>query len=92
MPPAFAAANDSTRTPNRSSFRLTPASAPLRANTKVPVRSRTIGSFSMMRPSDVNRTSELLIGPFEPAFGRGSQALERLSSPGDQLRLWPRHG
>src|SRR5689334_13292209 len=47
MPPEFPAANDKTRTPNRSSCRLAPANAPLSAKTNVPVRSSTIGSLSM---------------------------------------------
>src|SRR5260370_19106181 len=53
MPPEFAAANDRTRTPNKSSSRLTPANAPLSAKTKVPVRSSTSGSFSMIPLSGV---------------------------------------
>src|SRR4051794_32968247 len=38
IPPKFPAASDKTRTPNKSSLRLTPALAPLSANTKVPRR------------------------------------------------------
>src|SRR5690348_158526 len=41
IPPKFPATNDTTRTPNRSSRRLTPAVAPLSAKTKVPARSST---------------------------------------------------
>src|SRR5690242_6682322 len=39
IPPTFAAANESTRTPNRSKRCLIPAIAPLNAKTKVPERS-----------------------------------------------------
>src|SRR4051794_25443275 len=39
IPPVFAAAKDSTSTPNRSSWRLTPAIPPLSAKTNVPARS-----------------------------------------------------
>src|ERR1700687_5207522 len=39
IPPAFAAAKESTRIPNRSSLCLTPATAPLSAKTNVPLRS-----------------------------------------------------
>src|SRR5215472_8593755 len=41
MPPTLPTTNDSTSTPKRSSRRLTPAVAPLSANTKVPRRSST---------------------------------------------------
>src|SRR5262249_48214841 len=47
IPPVFAATKDSTKTPNTSSLRLTPAIAPLSAKTKVPARSNTYGSVSM---------------------------------------------
>src|ERR1700730_2301985 len=53
MTPEFAAANDRTRTPNKSSCRLPPANAPLSAKTKVPVRSSTSGSFSMIPLSGI---------------------------------------
>src|SRR6185295_3841473 len=39
MPPAVAAANDTTSTPKRSRRCRTPTIAPLKANTKVPKRS-----------------------------------------------------
>ena len=45
MPPALAATNDRTRTPNRSSRRLTPGIAPLSAKTKVPTGRAPAGAF-----------------------------------------------
>src|SRR4051812_7014903 len=47
MPPKFPATNERTRTPNRSSRRLTPAVPPLSAKTKVPRRSSTSRSVFM---------------------------------------------
>src|SRR5581483_7727751 len=41
IPPALAAANDRTSTPKRSRRCLTPTTAPLSANTNVPIRSST---------------------------------------------------
>src|SRR5450759_4871667 len=84
MPPEFAAANDNTRTPNKSSSRLTPANAPLSAKTKVPVRSSISGSFSMIRPSVRQRDKHTLDGCFsechvlgrQPGAGRHDQRLD----------------
>src|SRR5580704_19125816 len=84
MPPEFAAANDNTRTPNKSSSRLTPANAPLSAKTKVPVRSSTSGSFSMIRPSVRQRDERALDGCLaecyvlrrHPGAGRDDQRLD----------------
>lgn len=61
MPPEFAAANDRTRTPNRSSSRLTPAKAPLSAKTKVPTR------------SSASESSSTMSGPTLPATKRAPQ-------------------
>src|SRR5436190_11925714 len=47
IPPVFAATKERTRTPNRSSFRFTPAMAPLSPNTNVPAKSSRYGSDSM---------------------------------------------
>src|SRR5579862_1592518 len=44
IPPELPAANDNTRTPNKSSLCLTPAVAPLSAKTKVPPRSKATSS------------------------------------------------
>ena len=41
MPPALAAAKERTSTPKISRRRLTPTTAPLSANTNVPIRSST---------------------------------------------------
>src|SRR5512146_2655604 len=44
IPPELPAANDKTKTPNKSSLCLTPAVAPLSANTKVPAKSNPTSS------------------------------------------------
>src|SRR5262249_44975408 len=58
MPPKFPATNDRTRTPNRSSRRLTPAMAPLSAKTKVPSRSSSSRSvfIAVAGPERTQRT------------------------------------
>src|SRR5215212_4240056 len=66
MPPEVAAANDSTRTPKKSSSRFTPANPPLSAKTKVPVRSSMSGSLSMDGLSEVAHCGSC-------AEGRGGQ-------------------
>src|SRR5690349_21302231 len=57
IPPALAAANDTTRTPNRSSRCLAAATAPLRANTNVPIRSST---SSVLAAYDLNSARALI--------------------------------
>src|SRR5690606_634447 len=63
MPPALAAANDRTRTPNRSSRRRAAIIPPLRAKTKVPTRSRMSTSVCIAplwatRPRSVPRAGQ----------------------------------
>ena len=55
MPPALPAAKDSTSTPNTSRRCRTPLMPPLSANTKVPKRSSTRTSVSIVLPSQVDR-------------------------------------
>src|SRR6516165_10782207 len=83
MPPALPAANDKTKTPNRSSRRLTPAAAPLSAKTKVPTRSSTSRRVSIagsLTPKRATRRSPALDQPGrapwrEPSAGRNNQRL-----------------
>src|SRR3974377_1727587 len=75
MPPALPAANDKTKTPNRSSRRLTPAAAPLSAKTKVPTRSSTSRRVSIvgsLTPNRATRRSPALDQPPLGALGRAA--------------------
>src|SRR5689334_20477620 len=71
IPPKFAATNDSTRTPNRSSRRLNPAAAPLSAKTKVPHRSSTRTSVLTV----TYRESSLIRLRGQPGLGRDDECL-----------------
>src|SRR6185312_1593610 len=66
MPPVFAAAKDSTRTPNISKRCFRPATAPLNAKTKVPAKSSRYGSewrrFSLAK--DIERLMPISMSVF----------------------------
>jgi hypothetical protein len=70
MPPEFAATKDSTSTPKISSLRLTPAVAPLRANTKVPTRSRVRTSVLRAAATSRETAGNILMSLLELERGR----------------------
>src|SRR3989442_3214596 len=71
MPPAVAVANETTSTPKRSSRCLTPAVAPLRANTNVPTSSSTstVPVAYSLNPASVSRTCSAPNAGIVPGYG-----------------------